>query len=480
MKKETTKTKRILKILGKTAIGLLLFIILLLLFIRSPWGQGIIVDKLVSYISNKTNTNVSLDKAFISFSGDLQIEGLFLEDQNGDTLIYSKSLDADIPLMPLIKGTGIVVNSLDWKGLKANISRKDSIEGFNYQFLVDAFATTDSTVVDTSSASKPMNLRLGDFTFTNFDISYIDKVGGIEADVQMGNFQLEMKNTDLENMRFQITKARLRNSSIVYLQNKPFPESEGDSASPFLSIDDLEIENVSAYYSSTPDGLASKLDIGNFNTSISKINLANNEILIDELLLNESAIVLEVTTLLDPNLKEESKDIEQSLEEFVWPNWNVQVDKVSFVDDQFTYLVDGATINAEAYNANALSLKEFNFEASNIYLKNESVGALIKTLTFSESSGLALKEFTGDFKLTDTNINIDGLQLKLNENVVNGNAAIQYNSITQLINDPEKIDIMADISNFAVDMEDLFVYMPELKKNETIRALSTKNLSGNF
>nr|WP_029331242.1 translocation/assembly module TamB domain-containing protein [Gillisia marina] len=482
MKTETTKTKRFFKILGKIALGLLLFILLLLLFIRSPWGQGIIVNKVISYISEKTNTLVSLDQVFITFSGDIQIEGLYFEDKKGDTLIYSKSLDADIPLMPLIKGSGIVVNSLDWEGLNANIYRKDSLEGFNYEFLVDAFASTDSTVVDTSTASAPLNLKLGDFNFNDFKISFIDKVGGIEADVQLGNFQLEMKETDLENMKFQISNARLSNSSIVYLQTKPFPESEENTSSPlpFISLENLEIESVSAYYNATPDGLATKLDIGTLKTSIPKMDLVNNDVFIDELFLKESDIVLEPTTLTDPKVAEKPKNTEQFIEDFVWPNWTVQVNKVSFIEDQFTYLVDGAIIKSDVYNPNALAIEDFNFEASNIYLKNETAGANIKTLTFKESSGLNLKELTGDLKVSDTNLNVDGLQLKLNDNRLNANAEIKYSSITQLINNPEKIDIAADISNFNADINDLFVYMPELKENEYIRALAAKNLSGNL
>jgi len=482
LKTETTKTIRFFKILGKIALGLLIFILLLLLFIRSPWGQGIIVDKVISYISEKTQTKVTLEKAFITFSGEIQIEGLYFEDKKGDTLLYSKRLDADIPLMPFIKGSGIVVNSLDWEGLKANISRTDSIEGFNYQFLVDAFTSTDSTVVDTSTTTAPLNLKLGDFNFKDFKILFIDKVGGIEADIKIEDFQLEMKETDLENMKFQISNARLSNSSIVYIQTKPFPESEDDTSSPlpFISLENLEIENVTAYYNATPDGLATKLDIGTLKTSIPKMDLVNNDVLIDELLLKDSDIILEVITILDQKVAEVPKDIEQSLEDFVWPNWTVQVNKVFLRDDQFTYLVDGAVIKTDIYDANALAVKDFNFEASNIYLKNETAGANIKTLSFKESSGLNLKELTGDIKVSDTNLNVDGLQLKLNDNLINGYAEIKYSSITELINNPEKIDITADVANFTANMKDLFVYMPELKENEYIRALGAKNLSGSF
>ena len=62
--------------------GILIFLSLLILFIRSPWGQNIIVDKAANYVSDKTNTKVEIDKAFITFGGSLQVEGLYLEDKN--------------------------------------------------------------------------------------------------------------------------------------------------------------------------------------------------------------------------------------------------------------------------------------------------------------------------------------------------------------------------------------------------------------
>ena len=466
--------------MGKIAVGLLLFIILLILFIRSPWGQGIIVDRVVSYISNKTNTIVRLDKAYVTFSGDILIEGLYLEDLKGDTLIYSRTLDADIPLMPFIKGTGIVINSLDWEGLNANISRKDSLEGFNYQFLVDAFATTDSTVVDTTTASEPLNLKLGDFNFKDFKIAFEDKVGGIEADLQLEQLQIEMKETNMQLMKYKVSKARLKNSSIVYVQTKPFPESEEESSSPlpFIVLEDLEIENVIAYYSSTPDGLATKLDIGKLRTKIPKMDFESNDILIDEILLNKSNILLEVTSTTDKKVEEVPKDIEKALDEFVWPDWKLQIDQVTFNENQFTYLVDGAAVEEGVYNPSAIALKDLNFEASDIYFKDESASAVIKEFKFQESSGLNLKQLQGDFKVTNTVLDLDALQLKLNENSIDGRARLNYNSITQLINSPDQINIDAEISNFSIDMEDLIVYMPELKKNEYVKALSAKKLSG--
>ncbi len=101
LKKEKTvqkkTTHRWLRRLARVFLALLIFFILVILFIRSPWGQGIIVDKVTSYVSGKTKTKVEIDRLFITFSGNVFLDGLYLEDEKGDTLVYSKSLEVDFP-----------------------------------------------------------------------------------------------------------------------------------------------------------------------------------------------------------------------------------------------------------------------------------------------------------------------------------------------------------------------------------------------
>lgn len=102
-KKSKTKNK-ILKTISKIVLGLILVFVVVILFVRSPWGQDIIVNKAVSYISDKTNTKVAVKNLFITFSGAIQLDGLYLEDTKGDTLVYSKSLEANVPLWSIITG----------------------------------------------------------------------------------------------------------------------------------------------------------------------------------------------------------------------------------------------------------------------------------------------------------------------------------------------------------------------------------------
>ncbi|HUH46849.1 MAG TPA: hypothetical protein VLZ54_06830, partial [Arenibacter sp.] len=136
--KDPKKRNRPLRILGKTLLALITVIFLMLLLIRSPWGQDMIIRKVVDYVSDKTQTQIGIDRLFITFSGNAYLEGLYLEDKQGDTLVYSRTLEASVPLIPLIKGDKINISSLDWTGLVAKIHRSQATGKFNFDFLIDA------------------------------------------------------------------------------------------------------------------------------------------------------------------------------------------------------------------------------------------------------------------------------------------------------------------------------------------------------
>ena len=182
----------------------MIFLLLVILFIRSPWGQNIIKDKVISSVEKKTGANIALEKLFIQFDGDIQINGLYIEDQEGDTLVYSESISANIPIWPIIKGNAFSLDALDANNFKANIIRKDSIAGFNYQFLMDAYAsdtTQTTTPADTSSA--PMEINIGDINLQDFDVVYKDDVSGIDSKVKFDILELGFSETNLEKMIFK-------------------------------------------------------------------------------------------------------------------------------------------------------------------------------------------------------------------------------------------------------------------------------------
>lgn len=266
---------RWLRRIARMLLGILIFLILLLLFIRSPWGQSIIIDYAVSYVKDKTGTEVQLESAFITFDGDIKIEGLYLADTKNDTLVYSKSLEANIAIMPLINNSGFEIDDVEWDGLTAKIKRADTTSGFNYQFLMDAFATAP----DTTTTSDPMQIKIGEISLTNFDILYQDQIYEMDASANFEELYLQMNEIDLGQMIVDVELLTLKNAIIDYVNllntSTEFEQIKEDNAFLESSFEQQFISGLT--YSFTYNGMLSQSRKGLFYVN-STVDVAGNSI----------------------------------------------------------------------------------------------------------------------------------------------------------------------------------------------------------
>ncbi|WP_240673156.1 translocation/assembly module TamB domain-containing protein [Aequorivita ciconiae] len=455
---------------------------LLILFVRSPWGQNIIVQRAVKYVSGKTHTRVEIDKLFITFDGNVMLKGLFLEDKKGDTLIYSKSLEADIPLLPLIRGNSFGIDNLYWEGLRANVIRKDSIDGYNFQFLIDAFVTPDTTTVAVDTTSSTMNLILGDFHFKDFNIVFDDAVLGIDSQFQIGSLNLQMKKTDLENMDFRASQATISNARIKYIQSPVPPQPKGDSPLPFLELDKIALKNVFLDYQSYGDRIAAEAEIADLYLEMKEADLANNTIDIGDFRLKNSIITLNTETEVNgitQKVEEVKDEAKEDIRNFEWPDFRIAISKIDMEGNNISYFVGKNEVKKNVFNPNAIALQNFNLQANNVFLKDKKAGLNLDELTFQEGSGFNLKQLTLNIDASDKYLDVDKIKLALNDNSLNGKVRFDYKSLADLIDKPEQSKIALDLPSFAVDLKEIFKFQPDLRKNEYLRTLSEKRLSGN-
>ncbi len=473
--------KRGLRILGWIALILFILFSLLILFVRSPWGQDIIVGKLTHYISEKTHTKVSIKKLFITFSGDIDLQGLYLEDKTGDTLIYSDKLQVDIPLWPIIRGNPISIDGLKWTGLRANIVRKDSVNGFNFQFLIDAFASdSTSTKTDTSSSDSP-KISIGSVDFSDFHLNFDDAVSGIKANLDLGKLYFEGKNFDLKKMNFQVSEMLLENTKVMYVQTKTSSSSDStETTLPFLSLDNLKIKNVIVHYNSLPDSMVADLNLANLELQVPKADLGFHDIKVGKFILNNSSI--QVISHKKPAIKPENNPTEPKIiEPFIWPNWNVQVESIELKNNHLHYQVGEKSEKIKNFNPNYIVLNIFDFKANDITLsKNQSAKLHLENLSFHESSGLILKQLAFFAALDSTKFSVDDLVLITGNSSINANLKAQFASMQKFIEKPDDSRLTMDLKNFVVDMNDAFVFQPELRKNKYLQKLAKHEFSGHI
>ncbi|WP_324719109.1 translocation/assembly module TamB domain-containing protein [Salinimicrobium sp. HB62] len=481
-KKEKKKKKSSgLRLFFKILLGIFIFIFLLLLFIRSPWGQDIIVNKVVNYITSKTNTTIEVDRLFITFGGDISLQGLYMEDESGDTLVYSRSLEADIPLWPIIQGEGIAINSLEWDGGRVNIDRQDTISGFNFDFLAEAFAPADTTAAATpaDTTASGMKITLGDIKITDLRFNYDDKYLGIDTRVDLGRLQLEMQEFMLDSMRFVAGDAVIENTRFYYAQTKPAPDSpeEDPVPMPFLAVENLELNNVAGSYTSVPDGIVTDINVQDLLLKLPAADLQNNIIEIDQFQLNNSKVYFQSKVAAS---SENRADTTATAAPFQWPEWQVRAANVNLQDINFRYWVNNNSPTEGIFNPEAVGLRNLNLQIPYLVLQDQSLETEVDALNFLEASGLNLNTTRFALQVNEERMRLQDLLIRINGNMVKGNLAVDYPSLDQFLENPESATVDLNLPQFQIDLQDIYRFQPALRQDPYFAALAKKGLSGSL
>lgn len=474
-KKKFTRPKW-LNVLLRVIVVLILIFAMLIIFIQSKWGQDIIVSKAVNYLQEQIGTHVSIDKLYLTFSGNLSIEGLYLEDQKGDSLIYSKDLQVSLALMPLIRGTKIHIKDLDWDGLIANV-HMDSLGTFNFDYILEAFASEDTTTVDATST---MVFQLDHLDFHDFRLNYQDELQGMIADLKLGVLGVEMDEFNLEKMHFDVKSLEFKNSRLHYMQTKVLPSdtteistNEQEEALPTLKIQNLDLENLQMDYKVPLQNTSIAMQLGTSSLKDADFNLSDSRISINSFGLADTRINY---TDLSTTKIEKDTVMEVNNTPFKWPDYQVEVGGIYLVNNKI-HFKNGVVERHNDFNASDLQIEDLNFTAQQLSYRPKELNANVQEFTFKDGQRFWLKNIAFNLEVDDRVASLTNVELLTRRTSINGDASLEYASLDAMINKPESAFISLNIP-FALDVLDLSYFQSELLEDPYIKALSSAPLQG--
>ncbi|WP_423997509.1 translocation/assembly module TamB domain-containing protein [Maribacter sp. IgM3_T14_3] len=467
------KIKKLAKLFGKIILGILLLFFILVLVIRTPWAQNLIVAEVTNYISEKSNTKVEVGKVYLTFSGDILVEKVYLEDVKGDTLFYSKSLQADIPIYPVVFKNSLAIDGVISNGVVAHISREDNPDEFNFTFLIDALVTPTDT---TSATSEPMEISIGSLDLTDWKLNYNDAYLGTDINLILGNLDIDVSEFDLERMKFSLDDLNLKNTEFTYNQTHPFPITEDTTSAvlPFIQLEDFKVENVAITYNSQSDGLKSQLKLGKIELTDILADVSKNRYETDDLLLQDSQIAIQIR----------SEEVEQNStptnSEFKWPEFIIAANNINIAKNTFSYTLNGSQQNSSSFDPNAFTIQEFQLLANKFEYRPELFNLDVSSFTFSEPSGIQLNQLAFKAGLTNQKASLSNLVFKLNNSAAKAAIDIQFSSLNNAIEYPEKSSLSAVLSDVYLELSDVQKLVPELAQNQYLDSLSAYPIIGNL
>lgn len=155
--------KRIINITIWTLIGLYTAIIILL---HIPSIQTYIGGCVADALCDKFGTKVKVGRVNLGFINRLILDDSYMQDKNGEQMLRVSRISVKINLLALANGQ-IEITSAQFFGLHANLYKATPEAKPNFQFVIDALASKDSTKQKT-----PLDLQINSLIIRNGEISY--------------------------------------------------------------------------------------------------------------------------------------------------------------------------------------------------------------------------------------------------------------------------------------------------------------------
>ncbi|MEZ4928694.1 MAG: translocation/assembly module TamB domain-containing protein [Chitinophagales bacterium] len=275
--------KNIIKKTAKVMGFALLLLLVLLLLLKLPYVQTQLAKTALKFVSKKTNATIKLDKLSINFVDKVGLEGLYIEDLNKDTLLYTQNLDVNMSILHLLKGK-IYIDKVLLNNTVANIYQQHD-STFNFQFLIDAFAG------DTTQKTKSnIDFDISEVQLQNFKIDF-NLLSGKNQFIAK-NLSVKTNKIDINKLIFSINYINIEQlNGFSIWQNNEMPAdtllNDIPTSFPFdgfpvsINVDELKIKESNFKYQLGNDTSNQKFNANYIN--VKDINLWANNIVVDSL-----------------------------------------------------------------------------------------------------------------------------------------------------------------------------------------------------
>lgn len=205
---------KIIKIALATVGIILLLLLLLCGSLTIPSVQTALTQKVTSVVKEKFGVDISVSYVGINFKGNVVMEDLYLPDCNNDTLAYIHRLEAGCNPATVWSDSKLTLSKAHLDSFKFYASRKEDV--YNIEYLIDAFSSSDTTEVDTSSSN--FDLEISDIALTRgflkydiVDSSYAGNVDGVAVfdynHIHLSDVEIigSLQSIHTDNLRAEIT-----------------------------------------------------------------------------------------------------------------------------------------------------------------------------------------------------------------------------------------------------------------------------------
>src|SRR5882757_2844276 len=201
--------KRILRVILWILGIFFILIIIIILLVQTPYVQNIARTKAEQYLSRKLRTRVEIKELSVRFPSHVSLGGIYIEDRQKDTLLSGKKLELGLNMWKLLHNE-LAIGKVELSGITCKVKRELPDTSFNFQFIIDAFASTEPKKPTAASDTAQMLITLQSLQLDSIRVVYKDVVTGNDVEAWIGHTVVSMKEFNTVAQRFAIAALQIK------------------------------------------------------------------------------------------------------------------------------------------------------------------------------------------------------------------------------------------------------------------------------
>ena len=463
LKKKRTLLSKLLRIFAWILGSVIFLIIVVLLLIQLPSVQNFGRKKVVTFLQDKLKTRVEIGKLDIKFPTDISLQNVFFEDQSKDTLLYGKELRVNLKMFQLLK-SNIDIEEIYLDGIVGKVKRLPPDSVFNFQFIVDAFAS-GSTKQPATQDSSSLKIDIDRIVVKNSHVIYNDPYTGNDMNINIGLLDGKIDKFDLDHLLFDVPTITLKGIKGYYYQLEPLEKSiekvvaeaaaEGDNFLQLLNKS-IKLSDIDIVFKSEPSKLYSSFKIGDMEIHPETLDLKNSIITLKDAKLDNSAIAIQIQSAAPVKSAKDTVIIEET------PSFKIIASKLVINKSSLKYDDASAPRAPSGMDFSHLNLTNFNFNASDIRYNSDTIIANVHSGSLKDTSGFVLNKLKTNFEMNPTGVSLKELYVETPGTILKNSAIISYPSLEAMQKNPGVLGLDINLAGSKISVKDINSFMPSL------------------
>ncbi len=211
--------RRVIQRIGRMLRGtgglILLLIIGFYMTIQTRTVQNWAIEKLTKSLTAQLGTPVAIQHIDIDFFSHLKLDGFYVQDPKGDTLLYSRQLSVGIrPSLGLFWGAGAVVKSISLSDAQINLRQLKGERDNNLGVLLDKLFPPQPK--DNKPPGTPFDLEIGYISLEHVHFIENNQVRGTYLNLFIDKGAIELEAMDLLKKNIEVKSIDFTHPVVQY------------------------------------------------------------------------------------------------------------------------------------------------------------------------------------------------------------------------------------------------------------------------